>query len=167
MAAESYRKLLSSTTADTEVLSTTAFNLGLCLEQDAGQDPVKLAAAAEALSQGANRYLIPKEQTNPDAAEQKAAVQACKCARRAAGIYVQLKQMDEADKLFQLCYDQFEKLTPADREREQPDALLYVWAGSQLNSGHVDRADELYTRLYQTFPLSEFADHSRIWGEPI
>ena len=162
LAAESYRKLLSSTTADSTVLSTAAFNLGLCLEKDAGQDPVKLAAAAEALSQGAQRFKIPTEKTNPDAAEQKAAVQASKCARRAAGIYTQLKRMDEADKSFQLCYDQFEKLAPADREREQPDALLYAWAGSQLNSGQVVRADELFAKLFQDFPTSPYADDARL-----
>lgn len=162
LAAESYRKLLNSTTADTTVLSTAAFNLGLCLEKDAGQDLVKLTTAAESLSQGAKRFMIPKEQANPDAAEQKAAVQACKCARRAAGIYAQLKQMDEADKLFQLCFDQFEKLAPADREREQPDALLYAWAGSHLNSGNVDRADELFAKLYQNYPASEYANESRL-----
>ncbi len=162
-AAESYRKLLSSTTTDPEVLSTASFNLGFCLEQDAQDDPTKLAAAAAALSQGAQRFAIPKEKKLPDAIEQKVALQASKCARRAAAIDIKLKQIDEADKLWQLTYDQIEKLQPADQERERGDDLLFVWAGNQLNAGNPSRADELFTKLYETYPTSEFADDARLY----
>ena len=161
-AAESYRQLLSSTTTDVEVLSTASFNRGFCLEQDAQDDPTKLAAAAAALSQGAHRFAIPPEKKLPDAIEQKVALQASKCARRAASIHVKLKQIDEADKLWQLTYDQIEKLQPADQERERADALLYEWAGNHLNAGNPARADELYTKLYETHPTSEYADDARL-----
>ncbi len=163
LAAESYRKLLNSSTTDADVLSTSSFNLGYCLEQDAQDDPTKLAAAAAALTQGAHRFAIPKEKKLPDAIEQKVAVQASKCARRAASIYVKLKQMDEADKLWQLTYDQIEKLQPADQVQERADALLYEWAGSHFNSGNPARADELFTQLYQTYPTSEYADDARLY----
>ena len=163
LAAEVYRKLLSSNTTDADVLSISSFNLGFCLEQDAQSDPTKLAAAAAALSQGANQFAIRKEKKLPDAIEQKVAVQASQCARRAALIYVKLKQMDDADKLWQLTYDQIEKLQPADQEQERADALLYEWAGSHFNSGNPARADELFTQLYQTYPTSEYADDARLY----
>ena len=163
LAAQTYRKLLSSTTTDAEVLSTAAFNLGFCLEQDAQEDATKLAAAASALSQGAHRFAIPKEKKLPDAVEQKVALQASKCARRAAAIHVKLKQIDEADKLWQLTYDQIEKLQPADQERERADALLYEWAGNHFNAGNPARADELFTQLYETYPTSEYADDARLY----
>ena len=162
-AAESYRKLLSSTTTDAEVLSTATFNRGYCLEQDAQDDPTKLAAAAAVLSQGARRFAIPPEKKLPDAIEQKVALQASKCARRAAAIHVKLKQIDEADKLWQLTYDQIEKLQPADQERERADALLYEWAGNHFNAGNPARADELFTKLYETHPTSEYADDARLY----
>lgn len=162
-AAETYRKLLDSNTTDADVLSTSSFNLGFCLEQDAQNDPTQLATAAEVLSQGAQRFAIPKEKQLPDAIEQKVAVQASRCARRAASIYVKLKQMDEADKLWQLTYDQIEKLQPADQQLERADALLYEWAGSHFNSGNPARADELFTQLYQTYPTSEYADDARLY----
>jgi cellulose synthase operon protein C len=162
-AAESYRLLLSSATTDAEVLSTASFNRGYCLEQDAKDDPTKLAAAAAALAQGASRFAIPKDKALPDTVEQKVALQASKCARRAAAIHVKLKQMDEADKLWQLTYDQIEKLQPADQERERADALLYEWAGNHFNAGNPARADELFTKLYETHPTSEYADDARLY----
>ena len=162
-AAESYRKLLSSTTTDAEVLAKASYNLGVCLEQDAQNDPTKLAAAAVAFSQGAHRFAIPREKKLPDTIEQKVAVQASKCARLAAAIHVKLKQIDEADKLWQLTFDQIEKLQPADQERERADALLYEWAGNHFNAGNPARADELFTKLYETYPTSEFADEARLY----
>ena len=161
-AAETYNTLLTSAATDTEVLSIAAYNRGICLEQAAGEDSTKLAAAAAALAEGARRFAIPADKTLPDAIEQKVAVQATKCARRAATLYAKLNQLDEADKLWHLAYDQIMKLQPADREQDRPDLLLYEWAVSLLNAGKTDRADAVFAMLYDTFPDSEFADDARL-----
>ena len=165
LGAETYRILLNMQTADatTEVLSKAAFNLGFCLERDAGSDEIKLALASEAFAAGANRFAIQKDNLTPSAADYKAAMEACKCARRAAAIEVKLKHLEKADALWQLAYDQILKLSPADQEREQPDALLFEWAANQLNAGDATRADTLFTKLYETSPTSEFADDARLY----
>jgi|GEM_PF-3152866 len=161
-AAETYNTLLTSAATDMEVLSIAAYNRGICLEKDAGEDLAKLAASAEALAQGARRFAVPADKTLPDAIEQKVAVQATRCARRAATLYAKLDQLDEADKLWQLAYDQTVKLQPGDMEQDRPDVLLYEWAASLLNARQSDRADAVFAKLYDTMPDSEFADDARL-----
>lgn len=160
-AAEAYGRLVEAAKDDKLNASIAAFNRGLCLQKDAGQDETKLLAAAKELATAAELYAIPADKEIPDAIEQKAAVPAVKSARTAASIYAGFKQIDEADKLWQLAYRQVSKLQPAD-QGIGPD-LLNDWAAHQYNAGHPEKADELYQKLYETYPDSELVPKARLY----
>ena len=174
-AAEAYGKLVEAAKDDKLNSSIASYNRGLCLQKDAGQDEAKLLAAAKELAAAAELNAIPADKEIPDAVEQKAAVPAVKSARTAAMIYASLKQIDEADKLWQLAYRQIPKLQPAD-QGIAPD-LLNEWAAHQFNAGdrekadgHIEKADEYYKKadehyqqLYENYPESGWARKARLY----
>ena len=160
-AAEAYGQLVVAAKDDNLNASIASFNRGLCLQKDAGQDEAKLLAAAKELASAAERFAIPEGKDIPDAIEQKAAVPAVKSARTAASIYAGLKQIEEADKLWQLAYRQVSKLQPADQGIGAE--LLNDWAAHQYNSGNPAKADELYQRLFENYPDSELALKARLY----
>lgn len=160
-AAEAYGKLVAAAKDDKLNASIASYNRGLCLQKDAGQDEAKLLAAAKELVAAAELYAIPADKEIPDAVEQKAAVPAVKSARTAAAIYAGLKQIEEADKLWQLADRQISKLQPAD-QGIGPE-LLNDWASYQYVAENRERADELFRRLYETYPESELAPRARLY----
>lgn len=173
-AALSYQKLLDSAVTDQVVLATAAYNRGVCLEKDAANDPQKLARAAEALEQGVQRFAIPKEKALPDDVDRRAAQYVIRSARLAAAIRVRLitpeapetqKQelITAADQLWTTASEQIGKLPPDEQALEKPDEMLYEWAAQLFNAGNRARADELFSRLYQTYPASTYADDAKLY----
>lgn len=163
LAAQTYQRVIDSQPTDREVLASASYHRGISLEQAAGEDVTRLAAAQQALENTAQTFAIPADKTLPDAIEQKLAIQAVKAARRAALISVKRKDLEAADRLWLLADSQIPKLQPADQEVERWDAMLFEWAGSLFNGGNSVRADELLTRLYTDFPTSEYADDARLF----
>lgn len=173
-AALSYEKLLESTLTDPVVLVTAAYNRGVCLEKDAANDPAKLTQAAEALEQGVQRFAIPKDRALPDDTELRAARFVIRSARLAASIRMrlittetpaaQVQQLaSAADQLWTTASEQIAKLPPDEQALETPDAMLYEWAAQQFNAGNRVRADEIFSRLYQTYPASPHADDAKLY----
>ena len=173
-AAQSYQKLLESAITDQVVLATAAYNRGFCLEKDAANDPQKLAQAAEALEQGVQRFAIPKDKALPDDADLRAARYVIQSARLAAAIRVRLitpetpekdklELVTAADHLWTTASEQIGKLPPDEQPLEKPDEMLYQWAAELSNAGNRARADELFSRLYQTYPASKYADDAKFY----
>jgi TolA-binding protein len=173
-AALSYQKLLESTVSDPVVLATAAYNRGVCLEKDAGNDSQKLALAADALEQGVQRFAIPKERALPDDTELRAARFVIRSARLAASIRMrlittetpaaQVQQLaSAADQLWTTASEQIAKLPPDEQALETPDVMLYEWAAQLFNAGNRVRADEIFSQLYQTYPASEHADDAKLY----
>lgn len=173
-AALSYQKLLESTVTDPVVLATAAYNRGVCLEKDAANDPAKLTQAADALEQGVQRFAIPKDRALPDDTELRAARFVIRSARLAASIRMrlittetpaaQVQQLaSAADQLWTTASEQIAKLSPDEQALETPDVMLYEWAAQQFNAGNRVRADEIFSRLYQTYPASPHADDAKLY----
>ncbi len=68
-----------------------------------------------------------------------------------------------ADQLWTAASEQIAKLPPDEQALETPDVMLYEWAAQLFNAGNRSRADEIFSKLYQTYPASEHADDAKLY----
>ena len=116
--------------------------------------------AVQALMDAVQRYSLPADLKKPDDTQTKAAFNAYRSAREAARTYLDLQEIESADRAYQIAYEQLQR-QPAERGGGA-DALLNEWALMHYNAQAFDRANELFEKLVEEQPNSSWADDAQM-----
>ncbi len=165
-AATCYSTVLNSPLAPPLTLAQAAFNQGVCLEKEAGEDAEKQKLAAETLGKSAVQFAIPAEKllTNDD--EKQIGEQSVRCAILAAELYRKLELVELADPLWSLAYHQSLKLViedPAAQTRPPRDEILWRWAVTYFEAENYTKTEELYAQLLKDHSDSAFAGEAKLF----
>ncbi len=118
------------------------------------------ADAAKVFEEGWREFATPEGAADLTPAQLAQSAEAYRCARGAARAYAEAGDLAAADTGYAAAFREL-KLQPADQQQEL-DLLINEWALVNYKAGQFERSDELFRKLIQERPDSDWSDDARL-----
>ena len=156
-AATAFDRFVQEHPEDVTLAASAAHMKGVSLQQ-----AKKIPEAAEAYLAGWKQFAIADDVTEPTAVQQAAGNYAFLCARALGRVYRSQKKEAEGDIAFEHAYTQL-RHQPEETQTADMSKLLLEWALMHYEADAFDRSSELFLKLVEECPKSEYVDDALLY----